>query len=309
LNDQKSSNAELLFRTNPQHSFDQPQETAIVLDFDDTIFPTTYLEDDLLMNINLPLSQQQHINAAELLEIQKLVIKCEAEVVEVLKQCLHHGHVFIVTLAELGWVDMALSNFFPNVKRLLQASKVAVLYAKKHTKLWKVGGTTNLAECKDAVRHGSYLKGLAMSKGLDKFYSQYENQTWKNILSIGDSDFERYGLYTAASAHARGQPLGDDTDGLIVTFIPEENGVWQGEKSGHHVKIRTKCLKFMKDPTIGDIIGQLSKVRKWLSSMIKLDSGFELSMELVSQQDVETIEAVLQGGLPVSAVHHLHPCK
>jgi len=177
----------------------------------------------------------------------------------------------------------------------------------EHAKFEKAGGTTNLAQCEDADKHWSYLKGVAMSKGLDKFYSQYENQTWKNILSIGDSNFERYGLYTAASAHARGQRLGDDTDNLIVTFIPEENGVWKREKSGHDLKIRTKCLKFVQDPNIEDIMTQFSMVRKWLSSMIKLDSGFEVSMDLESWQDVETIEAVLQGELPVSVLRYLHP--
>jgi len=146
-----------------------------------------------------------------------------------------------------------------------------------------------------------------MSKGLDNFYSQHENQTWKNILSLGDSDFERYGLYTAASAHARGQRLGDDTDGLIVTFYPEENGVWT-QKSGHNLKFRTKCLKFIEAPHIEDIIAQFSMVRKWLPSMIKLNSGFELSMELENWQDVKSIEAVLQGELPASVLRYLHPC-
>merc|ERR1712007_244907 len=116
--------------------------------------------------------------------------------------CLHYAHVFIVTLASPGWVDIALSNFFPNVKRLLQDSEIDVLYAQENT-----GGTT---------------------------------------------DFERYGLYTAASAHARGQRLSDDADGSIVTFYPEENGVWT-QKIGHKLKFRTKCLKFIEAPHIEDI--------------------------------------------------------
>merc|ERR1712206_72658 len=87
--DRNESDAKLPFRTNPQHSFDQPQETVIVLDFDDTIFPTSYLEDYLSMNIELPMSQQRYISTAERQKIQKLVNECESEVVEALRDCLH----------------------------------------------------------------------------------------------------------------------------------------------------------------------------------------------------------------------------
>lgn len=56
--DQNESDAKLPFRTNPQYSFDLAQETAIVLDFDDTIFPTSYLEDCLSIRFRLSNRQE-----------------------------------------------------------------------------------------------------------------------------------------------------------------------------------------------------------------------------------------------------------
>merc|ERR1712137_393598 len=102
-------------RTNSQLSFDGPQETVIVFDFDDTIFPTSFLLEHMLVNIRLPVSQQNHINVAERERIQELLNECESQVVETLTECLNHGHVFIVTLAMTGRVDIACSNFFPNM--------------------------------------------------------------------------------------------------------------------------------------------------------------------------------------------------
>eukprot|EP00438_Fugacium_kawagutii_P021264 Skav220185 [mRNA] locus=scaffold1074:48236:61157:- [translate_table: standard] len=41
------------------------------------------------------------------------------------------------------------------------------------------------------------MKAKAITRECYNFYSQYEGQSWKNVISIGDSDFERIGTMSA----------------------------------------------------------------------------------------------------------------
>ena len=45
------------------------------------------------------------------------------------------------------------------------------------------------------------LKKRAMQKVLSKFYSNYPEQSWKNVISIGDSAFERQALSEVVMNH------------------------------------------------------------------------------------------------------------
>lgn len=49
------------------------------------------------------------------------------------------------------------------------------------------------------------MKGRAIAKQVKEFYSQYEGQTWKNIISIGDSSFERLGTLQATKEYLKSE--------------------------------------------------------------------------------------------------------
>lgn len=84
-------------------------------------------------------------------------------------------------------------------------------------------------------RFWSSVKGKAIARECNKFYSQYEGQSWKNVISIGDSDFERLGTQNAMENYMR--ETGIDSDGLV-------------DVNGHLYKVRTKTFKMLDEPTV-----------------------------------------------------------
>merc|ERR1712217_440593 len=47
--------------------------------------------------------------------------------------------------------------------------------------------------------------GRAIAKQVKDFYSQYEGQSWKNVISIGDSSFERLGTLQATKEYLKNE--------------------------------------------------------------------------------------------------------
>merc|ERR1719277_1699377 len=85
---------------------------------------------------------------------------------------------------------------------MLNIKIVNAMEQKKHNSVKDAS-----AKCKSEEAFYGLLKGRAIAEEIDKFYSQYEGQTWKNVLSIGDSRFERYGLLAASTAYMQRRRL------------------------------------------------------------------------------------------------------
>merc|ERR1719463_742564 len=107
----------------------------------------------------------------------------------------------------------------------------------------------------------SQMKGRAIAKELRSFYSQYEGQTWKNVISIGDSNFERYGTLGAATAHVQNKICrsGTPPDAAFVkgwqSFDndPDWSEAFEGVHEGRVFKVRTKVLKMKDQPSPFDL--------------------------------------------------------
>merc|ERR1712203_212930 len=83
-------------------------------------------------------------------------------------------------------------------------------------------------------------KEVAFEQEIGGFYSRYTHQSWKNVISIGDSIFERDAVRNVVLARPSG-----------------------------HKKCRTKTLKLFDDPTIEELIAQLRVVIDVLSMMVQ----------------------------------------
>jgi len=129
--------------------------------------------------------------------------------------------------------------------------------------------------------HWASVKGKAIAKELDRFYSQYEGQTWKNVISIGDSNFERYGTLGAASAHVQNKICrsGTSPDQAFVkgwqSFDndPEWSEALEGVHEGHMFKVRTKVVKMKDEPSPFDLADQLMIILDCLPELVCLDSS------------------------------------
>jgi hypothetical protein len=165
------------------------------------------------------------------------------------------------------------------------------------------------------------MKGKAIAKALSQFYSQYEGQSWKNIISLGDSDFERYGAMAATMQYAAAQGLVNESEivptsrsrasrarrisegsqlsvSSVKHHISTGNGrrmSWEGTVNGQEFKVRTKTFKMLDEPMVEELIVELSLLQQWLPLMVGLNDGFDVDLNsLDDKAQIDKIESTLR---------------
>jgi hypothetical protein len=287
-----------------QCQFAERQQTVIVFDWDDTLFPTSFLFDSLRLDLAVPLAQQRRLGARAK-EVSRKLAKCENLAVKILQESHMAGQVVLVTLAVKGWVEQACRLFYPKVGELLRQLNIRVVSARQEQ---PTKGSVNVskglvkAKCRNEEEYWGLLKGRAISKEIDQFYSQYEGQSWKNVISIGDSQFERYGLLAASTAYMQNKRMSQ----LDATpFSPAQVAAWQkldvSQDTEHEIRLRVKCCKLLVDPDMDELAVELNTIGKWLTSMVRLDDGFDIDFEVLTDvAQVGIVEGVLRGERPVT---------
>eukprot|EP00405_Crypthecodinium_cohnii_P031742 CAMPEP_0206525372 /NCGR_PEP_ID=MMETSP0324_2-20121206/68696_1 /ASSEMBLY_ACC=CAM_ASM_000836 /TAXON_ID=2866 /ORGANISM="Crypthecodinium cohnii, Strain Seligo" /LENGTH=236 /DNA_ID=CAMNT_0054020029 /DNA_START=27 /DNA_END=737 /DNA_ORIENTATION=+ len=99
-------------------------------------------------------------------------------------------------------------------------------------------------------------KEVAFFQEINKFYSRYHHQSWKNVLSIGDSVFER----DAVRKVAQMRPSPDK-------------------------QCRTKTLKMYDDPDITELILQVKIVHEILAMAVQFDGPLDIVIDNQDLQD------------------------
>jgi len=217
------------------HEYAQPNQTIIILDWDDTLCPSTTcmrvhglsvlgdppvgpLADDLEA-----LTQQAYALIEKALELAEKVI--------------------VVTNAEEGWVDLSCKAWMPSLRPLIATCEVC---SARST--WESRGVASPAG----------WKARAFEDAIDKFYSQYPNQSWKNIISVGDAPHEREAL-------AR-----------VVRWAP----------SGK--KCRSKSVKFVLRPSIQQLTRELQMLRDSMKEIVEHNDDLDLHFSAESLADPVT---------------------
>jgi hypothetical protein len=211
--------------------FDQPHQTLIFLDWDDSLFPTTYLKDKGIA---------WYEKCPE--PYQPVFDRCCGFITAFLEKAAALGSVSIITLATSPWVSLSIQNFMPNLEPIIEKLRIPIIYAKEELML---------ADNTNAENFNTTLKRRAMTKAAKRFYSQYKNQSWKNIISVGDSNYER--------------------DALIE--------VVSNKKQGENRKCRVKTLKLADCPDIEQVNAQLDVLKSWIPSMVAHDNNFDIDMD------------------------------
>jgi len=299
-------------RRNSQGTFANVDQTILVLDWDDTLFPTTWVRHYMGLHWRYPL-EDQPVNAVQKTKIKQALDELSCEVEEFLRLALTKGRVVIVTLAKIPWVQLSCDNFFPRIAKVIKENDIRIVYAQE----------AQFAESKlpspspDAASQEAYWtrkKQLAIRAEVEHFYSQYPGQSWKNMISIGDSDFERKA--TIATMTSYGSPNGTEqqlspsrssstrvkTDssenlespnvsplgsGAAIAGIVGTPGkdddcdmmCLSGTVGNHYRRLRTKTVKMYDSPRIKDLELEIQLLKKWLPSLISLDSGLDVDLE------------------------------
>lgn len=292
---------------NSQANFGDPSQTFVVFDWDDTLFPTYYTFHHLKLDVNRPLANQAQDLGARYGHVKHALAICEQKVDVLLREAKELSHVVILTLASRGWVEMACQCCYPATWALLQELQIPIVYAREHEEgIQQMYNKDDFQSSAEVERYWGLVKGQAIAKEAERFYSQYAGQSWKNILSIGDSCFERYGLLAATSAYMQGEMLDKMPSSHI--WNPAQSGCWEKSLEGHVLKMRAKCCKFVDSPDVEELAMQLELMSRWLNSMIMLDSGFDLDLEVLeTEHEVANVEDVLRGVVPTSQMPQPRP--
>lgn len=152
--------------------YHSPEETIIIFDWDDTICPTTALNEGGLVE--------------GCKELQDLVYEAR-KTLERAREVA--AEVVIVTNATDGWVEATCENWLPGLRPI-----VDMLEFSSARSTWEPLG----------IDTPTGWKSAAFEQIVRKFYSRYRRQSWKNMIVIGDACYEHEALDHVASLAPQG---------------------------------------------------------------------------------------------------------
>lgn len=92
-------------------------------------------------------------------------------------------------------------------------------------------------------------KETAFKQEIDRFYSRYESQSWKNVVSIGDATFERDATRAAVSS-----------------------------RPSKRFQCRTKTVKMLDEPSIEELIKQVKIIHDAITMIARYDGNLDLQI-------------------------------
>ena len=91
--------------------------SLIIFDWDDTLFPTSFLAKNEYFSQNIYLAEKED-------KIRKKLEKLEKSVLQLINISLSKGEVFIITNASEGWVEYTSSKYYPKFYEILDKIKI-----------------------------------------------------------------------------------------------------------------------------------------------------------------------------------------
>eukprot|EP00928_Gymnodinium_smaydae_P087899 TRINITY_DN72086_c0_g1_i1.p1 TRINITY_DN72086_c0_g1~~TRINITY_DN72086_c0_g1_i1.p1 ORF type:complete len:406 (-),score=84.99 TRINITY_DN72086_c0_g1_i1:18-1103(-) len=270
-----------------QAAYINAAQTLIVFDWDDTLFPTAHIlrkRCDLMRSL-----QSQGIAEEDISDLETQLGKLRTAVEELLFRAHGCGRVVIVTLSREGWVKASCERFIPGLEETIQALGIKIIYAG----LGHEEENARFEESKEnRTWHFAKLKADAIWDEASELYSQYEGQSWKNILSIGDSNFERVGTKITTETYmkrctASALPYGkrespvhpDDPEAVVL--------------NGHVYKLRTKTLKTASKPSLAGLLQEVNFLRDRLLDMVLVDASFDLALPSAEPDALQKLDEAL----------------
>jgi len=219
-----------------------PKETLIIVDWDDTLCPTSHYE---------MFPECTSDESAALLEHAKAVERF-VRVASAL------GRVCVVSMAGRGWIDKSIEMLMPSLKETFRELNIDVKYSTAD-----VPASVLHEASIDDRSPGHYLKRRAMGKVVRDFYSgpraeglnegrATKARSWKNVVSIGDSEDERLAIQDLIMGHT------------------------QRDRKGVGKDCRCKTLKLKEEPSLVDLSVELESLTKFLPAIVYHDGDLDL---------------------------------
>lgn len=137
------------------------------------------------------------------------------------------------------------------------------------------GGAPPTGPPEEIERFWVRKKQAAIQREVEEFYTQYQGQSWKNVISIGDSEFERRATHDTMKAYQKPHP---EMSYSRSTGLADRMCL-SGQLNNHYRRLRIKTVKMYEAPRIKDLVLEIQLLKKWLPSLVPLDSGLDVDLE------------------------------
>jgi len=252
----------------------ETKRTALVVDWDDTLFPTTWILEDAGISCHKPLDAQLTPSSRSNV-IKGLMEQHSSNVEQFLKEASACALVFIITLARKDWVERSIRYFMPELVGLLDTCQIQVIYASDYLQenfkmqIASNGKPAAIDASDKPLELFIGAKADAMISALQHAGCEAANGKLGNFISIGDSDIERQGAVEASESYAQ--------------MIRGEN-----PNSGDAILCKgkpplLKILKLLEEPTVEELKAQLILLRRWLPFLVAEQD--ELDLEIASSEE------------------------
>jgi hypothetical protein len=148
-------------------NIDTSVETLIIFDWDDTLLPSSWLKDNMLLDSDICPSSEQQVQLENMADCARSTLQTAVQI----------GKVVVVTNAQEGWIEMSCTKFMPSLASLLKT--VDIVSAQSHYRKF----SEDPAE----------WKRLAFAEEVDILYGKCSDVP-QNIISVGDSTHELFAL-------------------------------------------------------------------------------------------------------------------
>jgi hypothetical protein len=144
-------------------NIDLQVETLIIFDWDDTLFPTSWLAQNMLLDADVHPSFEQQTQMERVADCARLILQTAVQI----------GKVVIVTNAQEGWIEMSCTKFMPSLASLLET----------------VDKVSAQSRYRKFSEDPAEWKRLAFADEVRGLYGSCTDLA-RNIISVGDSMHE-----------------------------------------------------------------------------------------------------------------------
>lgn len=171
-------------------------------------------------------------------------------------------------------MEHSVQKFFPTFQHLVDMHSLQVIYAQECADPEEVAAfmKDQSKTPEEGVAFWTGVKRTAISRELDAFHKKFDI-SWKNVMSLGDSNFERYGTLDAVQEYLKREMSG----GSVVQTGQTVEAV--SPKDGQTKRLRMKTVKMLDEPTVVELTAQLKLLRRWFPHMVDRDDGFDIEFE------------------------------
>lgn len=262
----------------------QPSQALVFLDWDDTLFPTTHLR-----------TKYRYPWDGNSQNLQRLLAPCGDALVQFLEHaCMLSARCVILTLAQPGWIEEeCLPLFDPALRRVFDffraSDNLRIVYADRgHVSCerslacvdWFKRLVGRPADSLDTARIQKLMEGKqqAMTREASEFYSRYPYQSWKNILSMGDSMYEYIAMQRLGSIRRA-----------------------RGGKERH---LRSKVVRLQTDPSVTALTAQIRLFDELLPALVHHNGCLNLNLH----DSRDPLQKIAQD-LSLPEIMDLHPLR